>query len=82
MNKEIEKNRLDLAYHKQLVYLSSVLILVTIGVLSFIGTFIWNKDYLLYGTAIIVTIFTISYVLYRRIDRNLKGISDEIKKLS
>jgi len=43
MNKNFEKNRLDLAYQKQLHYLNGAIILSTIGVLSFIGNLIWNK---------------------------------------
>jgi len=81
MNKNLEKNRLDLAYQRQLVYLNSILTFITIGLLSFFGTFIWNKNYVIYGFLILVIIFIISYVLYSRIDKSLKEISEKIKDI-
>ncbi|MBI2628720.1 hypothetical protein HYW74_01400 [Candidatus Pacearchaeota archaeon] len=82
VDKSFEKNRLDLAYQRQLHYLNGIIALTTIGMISFLGTFIWNKDYLLVGL-IIVTIFVIiAYYLHRKIDRNLKEISNKIKELS
>ena len=81
MNKDLEKNRLDLAYHRQLSYLNAVLTFATIGLLSFIGTFLWNKDYLVYGFLIVIITSLISYYLYIKVNNNLRGISNEIKKL-
>ena len=81
MNKNFEKNRLDLAYRKQLTYLNAILTFVSIGIISFIGTFIWNKDYLIYGLFFVIIIFIIFYLFYLNIDKNLKAISNKIKEL-
>ena len=81
MNKVFEKNRLDLAYKRQLTYLNAIMILATIGVLSFLGTFIWNEDNLIDGMILVVSIFIVSYVFYSKVDGNLKNISENIKRL-
>lgn len=81
MSKNFEKNRLDLAYKKQLTYLGAILTLATIGLLSFIGTFIWNKEYFSYGLLITIVILIISYRLWSVVDGNLKNISEKIKEL-
>lgn len=82
MNKEFEKNRLDLAYQRQLYYLNGVIALGTIGAVTFLGTFIWNKDYLLIGLIIVTIFIIIAYYLHNKIDQNLKAISNKIKDLS
>ncbi len=81
MQKEFEKNRLDLAYRRQLSYLNAVLLLATTGLLSFIGTFIWNKDFITYGFIILIIISLISIFWYKKINDTLKNISLEIKNL-
>ena len=81
MKREFEKNRLDLAYQRQLTHLNAVLFLATTGLISFIGTFIWNKDYLVYGFLILIAIFLISIFWYIKINKTIKGISLEIKNL-
>ncbi|MBS3100154.1 hypothetical protein J4463_02975 [Candidatus Pacearchaeota archaeon] len=82
MSKSFEKNRLDLAYQKQLHYLNGVIALGTIGILSFIGTFIWNKENLKIGVIIVTTILIIDYLWYKNIDNSLKEISLKIKALN
>ena len=82
MNKALEKNRLDLAYQRQLYYLNGVIALATIGIISFLGTFIWNRDYLLTGFIIVTIFIIISYYSHNKIDNNLKDISNKIKELS
>jgi len=81
MNKDNEKNRLDLAYQRHLIYLNSILILSTIGIISFIGTFIWSKEYLIQGTLAVAIILISSYFLHDKINNNLKDISEKIKEL-
>jgi len=81
MKTKFEKNRLDLAYKKQLTYLNAVVLLATIGALSFIGTFIWNKEYLIYGLLLMIIIWIISFSFYKKIDKNIRNISEEIKNL-
>ena len=82
MSKEkLQKNVLDLAYHRQLSHLNAVLLLVTIGILSFIGTFIWKREFLTQGFILTVVILLVSYIFYKRIDKKIKEISNQIKKL-
>ena len=75
MKSKFEKNRLDLAYRKQLTYLNAIVLLATTGILSFIGTFIWNKDYLIYGFLLMIIIWVIAYFFFKKIDKNIKNIS-------
>ncbi len=81
MNKNFKKNRLDLAYRKQLTYLNAILTFISIGIISFIGTFIWNKDYFIYGLFLIIIVLIVSYAFYLKVDKNLKTTFDKIKKL-
>jgi len=81
MKKQFEKNRLDLAYERQLHYLNAVLLLATIGILSFISTFIWKRELLLHGFIISFLILIIVYFLHRKIDKSLKEISNKIRNL-
>ena len=81
MNKSLEKNRLDLAYRRQLHYLNAILLLATAGVLSFIGTFIWQKELFLQGIMLTIFIFLVVYFLHKKIDKNLELISCKIKDL-
>ena len=81
MKKEFEKNRLDLAYKRQLHYLNAVLLLATVGILSFISTFIWKRELLFQGFFLSILILIIVYFWYKKIDNALKSISDQIKNL-
>tara|TARA_Y100000310_G_scaffold243038_1_gene247399 strand:- start:1750 stop:1998 length:249 start_codon:yes stop_codon:yes gene_type:complete len=82
MNKSFEKNRLDLAYQRQLHYLNGVLALATVGIFSFLGTFIWNREFLLQGLIIVTIFLIVAYYFHNKIDKNLKEISNKIKELS
>jgi len=79
---DFEKNRLDLAYKRQLAHLNAVLLLFTIGLLPFLGTFIWDKENFTIGFIIATIIFLIAIFWYKRINDTLKKISKQIKKLS
>ena len=79
--KELEKNVLDLAYRKQLNYLNAVLAVGTIGILSFIGTFIWNKESLKLGFILTTAVILLCYAAYKKLDKNMKEISNKIRKL-
>ena len=79
--KQLEKNALDLAYHKQLNYLNAVLVVGTLGILSFIGTFIWNRTYFKQGLILTIVIILICFMIHKKVDRNTKEISKRIRKL-
>jgi len=82
MVNKFEIERLKLAYQRQLYYLNAILLLATIGVLSFIGTFIWKKDLVTIGFISPAIIFLISSFGHNKIDKVLKEISDKIKNLN
>ena len=82
MNKQFEKNRLDLAYQRQLQYLNAILILGTLGILSFLGSiFIWDQKYLSFCFILLIICIIIAYFGHNKINKNLKGISNQIKDL-
>ena len=47
--KELEKNILDLKYRFQMQKINASLTMLTIGILSFFGTFIWYSERLIFG---------------------------------
>ncbi|MBS3175581.1 hypothetical protein J4440_06895 [Candidatus Woesearchaeota archaeon] len=63
---ELKKNTLDLQYTAELQKANALLVLLTIGILGFIGTFIWLKnDLLIIGIiiALVITSIGISSIL-------------------
>ena len=81
MNKNFEKNRLDLAYQKQLSYLNAILTLLTTGVVSFLTTIFIKREFILEGIVIFVVFLLIAGFWFKKVDTNMKNISDEIKRL-
>jgi len=79
---EIEKNRLDLAYHHQLQILNAVLILGTTGILSFIATYIWKPELIVRGIELTGVVLVFCTLSYRRIESRLQKISEELQRLT
>jgi len=77
-----KKNKLDLEYQKHIQILNGLIIFGTTGLLSFIGTFIWNKELLLQGATIATIIIVISFCGLYIIHKKLRYIEREIEKLS
>lgn len=75
-----EKDRLILAYNRQLVYLNASLLLGTTGVLSLIISALINKEFAIYGLVIATIITLIVYLWHRQIDNKLKKISNNLKE--
>ena len=80
MNK-IEKNRLDLAYQRQLCFLSFVLTIGIGSVISLTIGVIFNPDNWFKYAILFVVISGLVYTFYYKIDEKLKEISLKIKKL-
>ena len=78
---QIQKNILDLNYHRQTQLLNAVVILGTTGLLSFLGTFIWKRDLLLQGTLIAAVIVAVCLLAYRTVNATMKNILREMEKL-
>lgn len=82
MNKiNLEKNRLDLSYKRNLQLLNIVLISGIGAIFAYIGALILNPEKIFYYTVIVILVSVISYVFYKRINDNLKNVSIKIKNL-
>lgn len=83
MKKAIKKNKLDLEYHKYIQIFNSFYILLTTGVLGFIGSFIFldegNKLFIGFGISALVVI--IGIISIKRINKKLELILNEINDL-
>lgn len=80
--KELEKNILDLKYQFQMQKIQSSLTVLTIGILAFLGTFIWYSERLSFGIAIAIIVILVSLMQYRKTKKQLKSIVKDIRKLS
>ena len=78
---ELEKNRLDLAYQRNLQLLNAILLIGSGSFITYLVALILDTAKSFQYTIILVIVSSISVLLYRRINNNLKNISDEIKKL-
>ncbi len=79
--KQLEKNRLDLSYKRNLQLLNATLI---IGGGSFVASLVGivlNLEKIKEYTIILVIIGITTYIFYLNINNNLQQISKEIKKL-
>ena len=83
MNKdELERDILHLKYQFQIEKVRASLTILTIGVLSFLGTFIWHLDRLAFGIAISAIIIIISIIFYKESKSQLQSIVKDLRKLS
>ncbi|MBS3071758.1 hypothetical protein J4408_02100 [Candidatus Pacearchaeota archaeon] len=78
---EIDKNVLDLKYKFGLEKARIALSLLTIGILAFLGTFIWYVQRIILGVAISIIIILISIIYYTRIKKDMNNILVDIKNL-
>lgn len=84
MNSEqIKKNKLDLEYHKYSQMLNAVFILLTTGVLGFLGSLIIlnDKNKLFLGLGISAFVFIIGLSLLMRINDKLNEILNKTDNL-
>ncbi len=79
---EIKKNRLDLAYQRQLHLLNFILIIGAGSIISLIIGLILNIEKWFNYSIAFVIISIITFTVYSKVDSNLKGISHKIEELS
>jgi hypothetical protein len=79
---EIEKNRLDLAYKKQLCLLNFILIIGVGSIVSLVLGIIINPEKWFNYSVGFTIIVSFVYIGYSKIDEKLKGISLKIKSLN
>ncbi len=80
---QLRKNRLDLEYHGEAQKANAFLILVTTGILAFIGTFLWLTENKLFYVGIAIT-FIVSFMggkLYRKSSKRMGEILNEIENV-
>ena len=78
---QLQKNRLDLAYNRQLQYLNFILLLGFGSIISlFIGLILSPERWFNYALAFVI-IGIITLIIHNNIDQNLRKISAEIRKL-
>ena len=80
-SKYIEKNILDLRYQEHLQKLNAILIFMSVGALSFFGTFIWNIELLGVGIIISIIILVSGFLIYSKIKNSMDDILTDIKKI-
>lgn len=78
---ELEKNVFDLAYKRNLQLLNIVLILGIGYIFTYIGALILNPEKILVYTFVLILLGAITVVFYKKINENLKKISNKIKNL-
>ncbi len=82
MNKlEISKNRLDLSYRRNLQLLNIILLIGSGSFITYLVALILDFSKLLQYTFILALLGIITFILYKKIDKNLKNISERIDKL-
>ncbi len=81
MNVSLEKNRLDLAYRRNLQILNVVLVVGLGSVVAYLGGLIFNPEQWVNYSLILIVIGSLTYSAYVKIDKNLRGISSKIRSL-
>jgi len=81
-SKNLEKNILDLKYKFQIEKIHASLTMLTLGIISFIGTFIWYSERLVFGIAVSIIIVLISVFYYNKTKKHIVSITKEIRNLS
>lgn len=84
MNKQqLKKNRMDLEFHGEAQKANAFLILLTTGLLGFVGTFIWlsNTDSFYLGLALTLIFSLIGGFFYMKSSRRMNDILKEIESM-
>ena len=78
---ELEKNRLDLSYQRNLQIMNTVLLIGAGSFITYLVALVSDFSKAFQYTTILVIISTLTLITYRKLDAKLKNISDEIKNL-
>ena len=79
--KQLEKNIYDLKYHFESQKINAVLVTSTVGILAFIGSFIWYRERLVFGIGISLIVIIISFFLYMRTKKSMERILSDINNI-
>lgn len=80
-SKQLQKNILDLRYQFESQKINAILVICSVGILAFIGTFIWYKERLYFGLGISIIIILISIFIYAKTKRKMNWLLRRIAKL-
>jgi len=80
-NINLKKNILDLKYQLEIQKIHASLTMLTLGVLAFIGTFIWYLERVIFGIAISLIVILLSLIFYAKTKKEINKIIQDIKKL-
>jgi len=78
---QIEKNRLDLSYQRNLQLLNMVILIGAGSFVTYLVALVLDFSKLSKYTFILTIIALITFIFYRNIDRNLREISERIRDL-
>ena len=79
--KQLQKNVLDLRYQFESQKINAILIICSVGILAFIGTFIWYRERLYFGIAISIIVILVSIFFYAKTKRKMGKILEDIENL-
>jgi hypothetical protein len=77
----IEKNVLDLSYKRNLQLLNAILIIGAGSFITFLAGVFLNPEKISSYSILLVILGVITFIFYKRIDNNLKEISNKIRSL-
>lgn len=80
---QLYKNCLDLEFHGESQKANAFLILLTTGILGFLGTFLWLKEKQLFLIGILIAsiVVALGILFYTKSSRRMKEIIGEIKEI-
>jgi exosortase/archaeosortase len=78
---ELEKNRLDLSYKRNLQLLNATLLVGAGSFITYLAGLILNQNKGFEYTLILSIIIILTYIIYQKINNRLKEISARIKDL-
>ena len=77
----IEKNALDLSYKRNLQLLNAILIIGAGSFITFLAGVFLSPEKIDSYSILLAIIGIITFVFYKRVDNNLKDISNKIRSL-
>lgn len=81
--RQLRKNKLDLEYHSETQKTNAFLILLTTGMLAFLGTFLWSTKTTMvyYGMTITIVAAVCGAGFYMKSSKRMKEILSEIENI-
>jgi len=80
--KEIEKNRLDLAYQRKLQLVNVVLFVGLGAIITYFAALISDLGKIYQYTILLIVLTVFIYIFYSKFDADLKNISNQIGQLA